>query len=136
MAKVFPFRGIRYDVSKAGDLSRLVTQPYDKIDKALMEKYYGFSDYNFTRIIKAKSDAGDDEYNNKYTRAREFIKEWMDHGVLRRDDKPSLYVYHRYIALRVRRGSARRSSVWWRRNVSVKGLRPTRRPSRVPRRTG
>jgi len=94
MAKVFPFRGVRYDVSVAGDLSKVVTQPYDKIDAAVMDKYYALSEYNFTRVIKAKEKPGDDEYVNMYSRAREYLKDWMAKGVLKRDEKPALYVYH------------------------------------------
>ncbi len=108
MAKVFPFRGVRYDVSVAGDLSKVVTQPYDKIDAAMMDKYYSLSEYNFTRIIKAKEEPGDDEYENKYTRAREHLKDWMTKGVLKRDEKPALYVYHQVYRVegetRTRRG--------------------------------
>ena len=29
MAKISPFRGIRYNVHKVGDLSKVVSQPYD-----------------------------------------------------------------------------------------------------------
>lgn len=108
MVKVFPFRGIRYDIAKAGDLSKVVTQPYDKIDKALMEKYSSLSEFNFTRIIKAKSYSEDDAHNNKYTRARDYIKDWMDKGILKREKKPALYVYHQVYKLegktRVRKG--------------------------------
>jgi len=101
MAKVFPFRGIRYDVTKAGDLSKVVTQPYDKIDEGLMEKYYEQAEFNFTRIIKAKSISEDDAYKNKYTRAQEYIREWMNKGILKRDEKPALYVYHQMYRVQI-----------------------------------
>jgi len=31
MAKVYPFCGVRYSLDVVGDLSKVVTQPYDRI---------------------------------------------------------------------------------------------------------
>ncbi len=93
MAKVFPFRGVRYSVDKVGDLSSVVTQPYDKIDDALMRKYYSRSPYNFTRIIKAEVEP-DEPTDNRYTRANTYIEKWLSEGVMFRDVTPSIYVYH------------------------------------------
>ncbi|MDW7990578.1 MAG: hypothetical protein RMK65_00200, partial [Anaerolineae bacterium] len=31
MAVIRPFRGVRYNLEKIGDLSRVITQPYDRI---------------------------------------------------------------------------------------------------------
>jgi len=91
--KIFPFRGVRYDAAKVGDLSAVVTQPYDKIDDELMRKYYAKSPYNFTRVIKAEAEPHE-PYNNRYTRAREYIKKWLGEGVFARDQNPAVYVYH------------------------------------------
>ena len=91
--KIFPFRGIRYDSAKVGDLSSVVTQPYDKIDDALMGKYYAKSPYNFTRIIKAEVEPHE-AYNNRYARAREYIKKWLVEGIFVRDERPAIYAYH------------------------------------------
>ncbi len=93
MAKIFPFRGVRYNIAEAGDLSLVATQPYDKIDDVLMHEYYSRSPYNFTHIIKAEKQP-DEPSNNRYTRARDFIDAWMKEGILVRDEAPSIYVYH------------------------------------------
>jgi len=51
MAKVFPFHGYRYNQEQVGELEKVVTQPYDKIDQQLQEEYYEQSPYNVVRLI-------------------------------------------------------------------------------------
>lgn len=93
MAHVIPFRGIRYDPEKVGDISAVVAQPYDRIGEKEQEIYYARSPYNIVRIIKGKSLPTDDG-ENVYTRAAAFLKEWLSRGILKRDGTPSLYAYH------------------------------------------
>ncbi len=92
MAKLFPFRALRYDPTKV-DAASVVTQPYDKITPAMQERYYAASPYNLVRIILGKKDPGDDERSNVYTRAAEAFCKWRKEGVLRQDEAPSLYAY-------------------------------------------
>jgi len=93
MAQIVPFRGYRYDQKIVGDISAVVTQPYDRIGEKEQEVYYSRSPYNIVRIIKGKPQPGDDG-ENVYTRAARFLAEWIDNGVLRRDPEPSFYAYH------------------------------------------
>ncbi len=93
MAKIFPFRGVHYNVNTVGDLSEVVTQPYDQIKKDLREKYYIRSNFSFVKIIMGRTEPDTNE-DNVYTRAGDYLSEWMRDGVLIRDDKPALYVYH------------------------------------------
>ncbi|MFZ5432448.1 MAG: DUF1015 family protein, partial [Calditrichota bacterium] len=51
MAKIAPFTALRYDPAVAGDINQLVTQPYDKIDRALQAEYYARHPHNVVRII-------------------------------------------------------------------------------------
>ena len=92
MADILPFRALRYDLSKvkAGDV---MTQPYDKITPAMQDKYYAASPYNLVRIILGKSQSGDNERENVYTRAAAFLRQWQAEGVLVPDAEPSFYVY-------------------------------------------
>ena len=94
MAEIFPFRGVAFNQEKIGDLSLVVTQPYDKINEALQETYYRRSDYNFVRIILNREEPGDTELHNKYTRAAEFFSNWLRVGVLQQSDVPCIYPYH------------------------------------------
>ena len=93
MAKVYPFRGIRYNKTRIEDLSKLVTQPYDRIDDKRMREYYQRSEFNFTRIIRSEVEP-DEPTDNRYIRARKHIQDWLDQDVLIRDEIPSVYVYH------------------------------------------
>jgi uncharacterized protein (DUF1015 family) len=107
MAKIYPFRGVHYNEKIVGDLSKVVTQPYDQIKNDLMENYYARSPFNITRIIKGRKEPDLDE-NNVYTRAGDYLSEWMRDGVLVTDEKPALYVYYQEYQVdgewRVRKG--------------------------------
>ncbi len=92
MARIFPFRGLRYNPSKV-NLSEVVTQPYDKISPAMQDRYYGASPYNLVRVILGKPEAGDSERESVYTRAAASVEQWLTDGVLAADDEPSLYLY-------------------------------------------
>lgn len=89
MAKVYPFRGIRYDLEKVGDLSRVVTQPYDKISPEMQEEYYRRSPYNVVRLILNREPG-----ERRYEQARELLDRWLAEGVLSRDEQPTIYAYY------------------------------------------
>jgi len=93
MAKLYPFRGWRYNKEKVGDLAAVVTQPYDKITPAMQARYYERSPYNFVRLILGKSSPEDTEANNVYTRAREDLLRWVREGIFVEDRAPAIYVY-------------------------------------------
>src|SRR5277367_6462434 len=92
MAKIYPFRALRYDLAKASP-AQVVTQPYDKISPSMQDRYYAASPYNLVRIILGRREAGDNPANNVYTRAAADFRAWRSQGVLRQDSAPSLYVY-------------------------------------------
>ncbi len=92
MAKIFPFRALRYDPARVA-LSQVVTQPYDKITSAMQTAYYDASPYNLVRIILGKRDPADSNGNNVYTRAARDFADWRRQGILRQDSAPSLYAY-------------------------------------------
>ena len=92
MAKIFPFRALRYDPGQV-PLRSVVTQPYDKITPAMQDRYYAASPYNLVRVILGKKEPGDDEKSNVYTRAADCLRAWRREGVLRQDEAPCLYAY-------------------------------------------
>jgi uncharacterized protein (DUF1015 family) len=92
MARIFPFRGVRYNAAKV-KLSEVVTQPYDKITPAMQDRYYAASSYNLVRIILGKAQAADNERENVYTRAAACEEQWIASGVLTPDAEPSIYLY-------------------------------------------
>jgi len=90
MSRIIPFRGIRYNKDKIDDLAAVVTQPYDRIDGPEQKAYYERSPYNIVRIIKGKAALPGDVYAS----AASFFLDWLNEGILKRDETPSLYVYH------------------------------------------
>jgi len=92
MAKIVPFRGILYDVSKVS-IDGVFAPPYDIITPEYREELYKKSPHNIVRIDFGKEEPGDSEINNKYTRARRYFDEWINNGVLVRSERPSFYAY-------------------------------------------
>ena len=99
MATIRPFKGVRYNPDKIDDLSAVISQPYDRVRHGLQDKYYAQSRYSIVRIIKGKEQAGDDEKNNVYTRARDYFNAWLQQGILMREDRPALYILHQTVTL-------------------------------------
>ncbi len=100
MAKIAPFQGIRYNREKSDDLSKIVSQPYDRVRYGLQDEYYDLDAHNIVRIIKGREMEGDSpDGENVYTRASDYYQTWLEEGVLLRDKDPSLYVYHQTFTL-------------------------------------
>src|SRR5512137_3119432 len=93
MAQVYPFRGIRYS-AHVGNLTDLVAPPYDRVPDDVQATLYARHPKNIVRVTKGKLEPGDDEKQNVYTRAAQTLSDWLRQGVLVRDEKPALYVYH------------------------------------------
>ena len=89
MSEIIPFRGFRYDLAQAKDLSLVVTQPYDRISDEDQRVYYGRSPYNLVRLEKGTRKP-EDNGENVYTRAGALLREWVRKGILKRDETPSL----------------------------------------------
>ncbi len=94
MARIFPFRGFLYNREKVGSYDKVLTQPYDKIDEATQKAYHERSPYNIVRVAKGIEEPGDSPSRNKYTRAGETLKKWIQEHVLVQDEKPAIYAYH------------------------------------------
>lgn len=93
MADIRAFRGFRYDLGKVGSLANVVAPPYDVIDEALQKTLYDLSEYNSIRVELTKTEAGDTDANNRYTRAGQTMRDWLAAGALTQDTARSLYVY-------------------------------------------
>src|SRR5215213_4759253 len=93
MAEIRGFRGFRYDLGTVGSLSDVVAPPYDVIGPELQQKLYDLSPHNAIRLELTKDEPGDDEGENKYTRAGQTLREWIAEDAIRQDTARSLYVY-------------------------------------------
>ncbi|HEX4000512.1 MAG TPA: DUF1015 domain-containing protein [Pirellulales bacterium] len=94
MPTIQPFRGLRYDPKHVGSLSNVVAPPYDVIGKELQDQLYKAHPANVIRLILNRDEPGDNESNNRYTRAAKFLKNWRAEGVLTSEPDPAVYVYH------------------------------------------
>ena len=92
MATVKPFQPYRY-AAKAGDPANLLTQPYDKISPQMHARYLAASEYNLVRIILGEKREFDNDTDNVYTRAAQYLEDWIREGVLAQDAKPGFYAY-------------------------------------------
>jgi uncharacterized protein (DUF1015 family) len=87
MADVRPFKGIRYNAAKVPDVSRVITQPYDKITPEMQKAYYRQNPQSFARLILP--DAADPYADSKKT-----LTAWLADGTLAKDGKPAFYAIH------------------------------------------
>src|ERR1700722_2102036 len=92
MADIIPFRALRYNAEFVQP-SDAVTQPYDKISRAMQDDYYAASPYNLVRIILGRREEQDNTEHNVYTRAAENFRAWRAEGVLRQDAQSCIYAY-------------------------------------------
>ncbi|MHC4574172.1 MAG: DUF1015 domain-containing protein [Planctomycetota bacterium] len=99
MMEVKPFKAYRYDVGVVGDVGSCVAPPYDIISPAEQEQLYQKSQYNIVRITKGKVRPSDDDGENQYTRAADYLRSWIERGVLKQDPEETIYAYVQDFAL-------------------------------------
>lgn len=93
MARVYPFRALRYNPSMVR-VEDVVTQPYDKITSAMQQAYYQRSPYNLVRIILGLPELFDgNQDGDVYSRAARDFKAWRASGVLSQENEPCIYAY-------------------------------------------
>jgi len=91
--EIRPFRALRFNEKLVGDVGKCVAPPYDVISVAQQEQLYSRSQFNIVRIIKGKVEPGDNEKSNQYTRAAQCLRKWIRQGVLKQDERESIYGY-------------------------------------------
>ncbi|MBK6765252.1 MAG: DUF1015 domain-containing protein [bacterium] len=92
MAQIHPFRGLTYSPALSAKLDKLVTQPYDKIDRPLQEKYYARDPHNVIRVIKSDETVGNPE--SPYPGAAATLKQWIADGTLVESKTSAFYLYY------------------------------------------
>jgi uncharacterized protein (DUF1015 family) len=94
MPAIQAFRALRYDLKHVGSLSNVVCPPYDVIDSKFQDQLYKKHPANFIRLELNREEPGDNDQNNRYTRAAKYLKNWRQEGVLTEESQPAIYVYH------------------------------------------
>jgi len=92
MATIAPFRGMTYNFNRLVELSRVVAPPYDVISEKEQEEYYQSDPYNVIKLILGKKKTGDSDWDNRYTRAADYLSRWEMEDVLIRSDYPCMYL--------------------------------------------
>lgn len=107
MTRIQPLRGWRYDPAAAGasSLNELLTPPYDVIGPAQQNAFYARHPHNIIRLDLTRDEPGDDDRQNRYTRAAATLADWQARGVLRQERAPAIYLLQqRYTLPDGRRG--------------------------------
>ncbi|MGA3030611.1 MAG: DUF1015 domain-containing protein [Candidatus Limnocylindrales bacterium] len=92
MPQVRAFRALRFDPEKVGDLSRVISPPYDVIGPELHQTLLARSPANAVRLDLPEFQAGE-EPDDRYRRAARMLSNWRVDGTLRKDGQASIYAY-------------------------------------------
>lgn len=92
MAKIKPFKGVHYDGVRSGSYEDLIAPPYDVISPERKKELYRKSEHNIVRLTLGEERPSDGPGDNKYSRARSYLEQWLTSGILVRDEEPSLYI--------------------------------------------
>ena len=93
MAEVSPFNGIRYNQSIVKDVGTVICPPHDVIPPQMQDELYHRSEYNFVRIEYGRELPQDTATDNRYSRAAAAMKQWLDTGVLKAEERPAIYLH-------------------------------------------
>ncbi len=96
---ILPFHGYRYNLAKIGKLDDVISPPYDQFKEGLDDLLYQRHPYNIARVIVNKETPDDSPSNNRYTRSRAILAEWLQEKIFLRDPRPSIYPYFQDYAL-------------------------------------
>lgn len=91
--RIRPFRAFRFDSAVVGDVGGCIAPPYDVISPAQQQQLYDRNRYNIVRVIKGKTAESDDGSNNQYTRAAEYLNNWIEQNALKQDLAEAIYAY-------------------------------------------
>lgn len=131
---IAPFRAVRYAAS-AGDLGSVTAPPYDVISPEKQKRLYEKDPHNIVRIDFGLELPTDSDRENRYTRSRVLLKDWLREGVLVRDPEPSFYLYDQTFMIEGRGTYCRRGFFALRRLEEFRegGVRPHEKTLSAPK---
>jgi uncharacterized protein (DUF1015 family) len=91
MAEIVPFRAVRYSLTRGRALAELLAPPYDLMSLEQRDELLHRSPFNITHVTLGDDRPGDGAGSNRYVRAGEYWRAWLQQGMLRRDPSPALY---------------------------------------------
>jgi uncharacterized protein (DUF1015 family) len=102
VARVSPFRAIRYSAEPGSDVTPLTAPPYDVISPALREDLLAREPHNAVALELPEGPIDPAIPGNRYQTGGRRWREWLETGVLAFDEAPAIYV----IEQRYRHGGA------------------------------
>jgi uncharacterized protein (DUF1015 family) len=82
-----PFRGLRFNPERVGDLGTVISPPYDVLDADTVRDLEAANRRNIVRLILSR------RFEKPYLAVRNRLDAWRDKSYLRPDDTPALYLY-------------------------------------------
>ncbi|MBN1899079.1 MAG: DUF1015 domain-containing protein [Spirochaetes bacterium] len=96
---VKPFKALRYNTRYFRNPGQFLCWPYDIIDQAKQEEFYRKNPYNVIRMDLGKIKRFDSKNDNRYTRSKQYLKEWKKKSILKTEKGFSMYCYELKYAL-------------------------------------
>ncbi|WP_128377290.1 DUF1015 family protein [Streptomyces cavernae] len=85
-----PFRAVRYDEDRVGDLAHVLAPPHDELSPEQLRALRVYP-HHIARLIHT---------HDPQAAARQ-LRRWLHRGVLRRDERPAVYVYQQHRGARI-----------------------------------
>ncbi len=85
--RLAPFRGLRFDPATVGDLSTVISPPYDVLDAETVRRLEHANRRNIVRLILSR------RFERPYLAVRQRLEAWRDRSFLKADPTAALYVY-------------------------------------------
>ncbi len=86
--KLYAFQGYRYN-SAAVNAAAQAAPPFDQIDESLRDRLHAQSPHQFAQVTKPAGDEG----RTPHEQSAALHREWLERGVVTRDETPSVYPY-------------------------------------------
>jgi uncharacterized protein (DUF1015 family) len=103
VTEIHPFRGGHYNQSLVSDLSKVICPPYDVISPQLQQELYTRSEYNFVRLELSRELPQDTIGDNRYTRAKTTLEQWLSQNIVQIDGTPGIYIHDHYFQFQERK---------------------------------
>src|SRR2546430_17624198 len=92
MARIAPFRGLRFDLARCGEAGGLLAPPYDVIGEEERRRL----ERNLRNVVHL--NLPQKKNKNRYREAKRELKRWIGDGSLRLDENPTPYPHHQDFA--------------------------------------
>jgi uncharacterized protein (DUF1015 family) len=91
--EIRPFKAYRFNPEIVGNGGDCLIPPYDLSGQAVREHFYRKNEHNIIRIICGQASEKDCNRKNQYTRAAEYLDDWIKKGAIKQDGADSIYTY-------------------------------------------